>query len=76
MTQVRITLNTAKCQAYAKCSAVAPAVFALGEDRKVRVLDEGGAPVDAIVKAAKSCPYRVITVEEVAGQRLFPPERK
>jgi ferredoxin len=76
MAELRVTVNKAKCQAYAKCQSIAPAVFALGEDGKVQVLDAAGAPAEAVVKAARGCPYRVITVEEVGGPRLFPPERK
>ena len=76
MAEIRVTVNKAKCQAYAKCKSIAPAVFALGADGKVQVLDAAGAPAETVVTAARNCPYRVITVEQVDGPRLFPPQRK
>jgi ferredoxin len=70
---VRIEVNREKCQAYKRCTVVAPAVFALGDDQKVRVTDPNGAERDAILKAAKSCPYRVITViDEASNEQLWP----
>ena len=77
MTRLRIELNKERCQAFAKCTTTAPAVFALGADRKVVVVDAAGADDETIVKAAKSCPYRVITlVDDVSGAPVFPPGRK
>ena len=73
---VRIEITKRKCQAFGNCLAKAPAVFRLGEDRKVEVVDPAGAPDDAVVQAAKSCPYRVITVFDPDGQQLFPLPRK
>lgn len=77
MARLRIELNTAKCQAFAKCKAIAPAVFALGEDRKVRVIDAAAAPQELLVKAARGCPYGVISVfDDENGQPVFPPPRR
>jgi ferredoxin len=77
VTRLRIELNKDRCQAFAKCTTTAPAVFALGADRKVVLVDKAGADDDTIVKAAKSCPYRVITVSDAAtGAPIFPPGRK
>jgi ferredoxin len=77
MTKYRIELALAKCQAYGLCLKTAPAVFALGDDRKVRVFDPAGATDDMILKAAKGCPYRVILVhDQISGAQIFPPPRK
>ena len=73
---VRIEITKRKCQAFGNCLAKAPAVFVLGEDRKVEVTDPAGAPDDDIVHAATSCPYRVVARPERDGQPLFPPPRK
>jgi ferredoxin len=73
---LRIDLAKHKCQAYGQCTATAPGVFALGADRKVEVVDPGGASHAAILQAAKGCPYRVIAVRDETGQQLFPPPRK
>jgi len=77
MSQYRIELNQTKCQSYGKCLATAPAVFAWNEKRKVRLNDPQGAPDEAILKAAKSCPYRAIAVIDAASEaQIFPPPHK
>jgi ferredoxin len=74
MAQVEVAKR--KCQAYGGCTKAAPDVFALGPDRKVEIIDPAGAPDEAILAAARSCPYRVITVTDETGRQLFPPPRK
>ncbi|HVO17206.1 MAG TPA: ferredoxin [Alphaproteobacteria bacterium] len=77
MTRLRIELNTDRCQAFAKCTTTAPAVFALGPDRKIAIVDAAGADDETIVRAAKSCPYRVIALFDAeSGAPVFPPGRK
>ena len=72
--RLRVSVNPLKCQSYKRCTALAPAVFALGADGKATVLDPNGTPRDEVVKAARSCPYRAITVvAEDSGEQLFPP---
>jgi ferredoxin len=73
---IRLSVNTAKCQSYRRCLAVAPAVFGIGKDGKAEVLHASDAPRDIGLKAARSCPYRAITaVDEDSGEQLFPPVR-
>jgi ferredoxin len=70
---VRIETDGEKCQAYKRCTVVAPAVFGLGTDGKVEVLDPHGAEDATILKAAKSCPYRAIAVfDETSAEQLWP----
>ncbi len=70
---IRIELDREKCQTYKRCTVVAPAVFVLGDDQRVQLADAGGAERDVILKAAKSCPYRVITViDETSNEQLWP----
>ena len=75
---LRVTVNEVKCQSYRRCMAVAPAVFGIDADSgKAEVLHGSDAPQDLIVQAARSCPYRAITVvDEATGEQLFPPPRK
>jgi len=77
MTKFRIELNQAKCQSYNKCVATAPGIFELDENRKVRLADNGEVTDDVVVKAARNCPYRVITVvDSETGEQIFPTRRR
>lgn len=75
---LRVTVNELKCQSYRRCMAVAPAVFGIDAvSGKAEVLHDSDTPPDLIVQAARSCPYRAITVvDEATGVQLFPPPRK
>jgi len=74
MTRLRVLVNTTKCQAYKRCMAIAPAVFRLGADGKATALQPDAAPQEEVVKAARSCPYRAITVTvDDTNEQLFPP---
>ena len=77
MTRLRIEVNTDRCRSFAKCTTAAPGVFALGEDRKVVIVDPAGADDETILRAAKSCPYKVITLTDAGtGAPVYPPGRK
>ena len=70
---MRITIATAKCQTHQRCTVVAPSVFGLGADAKAEILDPHGADDATVLKAAKSCPYRAITVtDEATDEQLWP----
>ena len=76
MENVRIELDTAKCQSYGRCLALAPNLFAWDRSRKVRLNDPQGAPPALVLKAAKNCPYRAIAViDSATGERIFPAAR-
>jgi ferredoxin len=73
MEDVRIELDTAKCQSYGKCLALAPHLFAWDRSRKVRINDPQAALPALALKAAKNCPYRAIAViDSATGERIFP----
>jgi ferredoxin len=76
MPSVSIEIARRKCQAFGNCLVKAPSVFRLDKDRKVEVIDPAGASDEVIVAAAKSCPYRVITVSGTDGTPIFPAPRK
>jgi ferredoxin len=70
---MNITIDTAKCQSHQRCTVVAPAVFGLNADAKAELLDPRGADDATVLKAAKSCPYRAITViDEASNEQLWP----
>jgi ferredoxin len=73
MGEVRIELDTGKCQSYGKCLALAPNLFAWDRSRKVRINDPQAATPALALKAAKNCPYRAIAViDDTTGERIFP----
>jgi ferredoxin len=76
MDKLTVSINRDKCQGYGKCAQHAPETFSLDADNKV-VLGDPEATEDSkmLVRAAKSCPYRVITVSDDNGQ-IFPPVKK
>lgn len=76
MGEVRIELDTAKCQSYGKCLSLARNLFAWDRSRKVRINDPQAATPQLALKAAKNCPYRAIAVMDGAtGERIFPVAR-
>ena len=63
---MRIGVDVGLCQGHGVCESEAPAVFRVGDDRQVRVLDpEPGEDQRAAVNAAvKYCPTHALTVED------------
>ena len=77
MGKFRVELNLSKCQAFGKCAATAPSLFQVEDGLKVRLVGDKETTDDVVVKAAKSCPYRVITVVDVeSNEQIFPVRRR
>lgn len=76
MTSLHIDVQRDKCQGYGKCAHWAPETFRLDEEQKVVLIDPPASADDMIVRAAKSCPYRVITVSSDERGQIFPPVKK
>jgi ferredoxin len=77
MSKFRVELNPSKCQAYGKCAATAPAFFTLDDNRKVRLVGNSETTDDVVLKAAQSCPYRVISIVDAeSGGQIFPTHRR
>ena len=77
MSQHRVDANKAKCQSFGRCVSLVPEAFKLDENRKVQLLDIDNVADERLVKAARGCPYRAITVSDgVTGEPIFPPARK
>jgi ferredoxin len=70
-----------RCMGASSCIEIAPKVFRIDWERKksvfdpapLEVLDEKGADPETIFRAAQSCPYRAIILEDVeTHERVFP----
>ena len=64
MTKLNVTVDHGKCQAYGACVKIAPEVFRLNADNKADSGDPAAAPDEVVLKAARCCPYRAITVKD------------
>ncbi len=69
---MKITLKRDKCISAATCVAIAPDVFELDEEGKVKLKDEHGADEQTILDAARSCPTQAIEIYDDAGKQLVP----
>jgi ferredoxin len=73
MARLNVTVNTDKCQAYGACMKTAPDVFKPDAESKAQVADPQAAADETVLRAARSCPYKAITVvDEETGQQLHP----
>jgi ferredoxin len=77
MAKLNATVNTEKCQSYGACMKNAPEVFQPDAENKAQVLDPRAAADETLLKAARSCPYKAITVvDEETGEQLHPRVKK
>jgi len=73
MARLNVTVDTGKCQGYGACVKLAPEVFRLNADNKAAPGDPAAAADEVVLKAARSCPYRAVTVIDAAtGGQLIP----
>jgi ferredoxin len=63
---LRVVVDYERCEANARCMAVAPAVFRVEDDDTLTVLIETPGPelADAVETAAQLCPRQAITLVE------------
>jgi ferredoxin len=77
MPKLDVSVHREKCQAHGACVKTAPAVFQLDDARKVRLVAPGSVADETLLKAARSCPYRAITVVNgETGEQIHPRIRK
>jgi ferredoxin len=58
------------------CTAIAPGVFTLNDDRQSEPVNPAGETEAKILEAAENCPVSAILVEDAeTGERLFPVTR-
>lgn len=70
---MKVTVERAKCEGYAKCVQAAPKVFKLDEKFISVVIDPKGDTDQKILLAAKVCPTKAIILEEEESEkRIFP----
>lgn len=63
---MRIVVDQDLCQGHGVCESEAPAVFRVGDDRQVEVLDPEPSEDQraAVAAAVKYCPTRALAVED------------
>ena len=73
MAKLNATINIDKCQSYGACMKIAPDVFKPDAENKAKVADPRAVDDETLLKAARSCPYKAITVvDEATGEQLHP----
>ncbi len=79
--KIAVKTDWTRCMGATSCVEIAPKVFRIDWERKksvfdpapLEVLDEKGADAETIFRAAQSCPYRAIILEDADTQeRIFP----
>jgi ferredoxin len=74
---LRVRVDHTVCVGNAMCTAIAPGVFTLNDDRQSQVVDPAGETEEKILEAAENCPVGAILVENAdTGERLFPVTRE
>lgn len=77
MSQHNVAVNKSKCQSFGRCVALVPEAFRLDADRKVDLIETAEVADERVLKAARGCPYRAITItDNASGEQIFPPVRK
>ena len=79
--RVRVRTDWNLCMGAASCTELAPGMFKLDWSKKksrfdpapLEVSEDQGAKAEEIFRAAQSCPYHAIILEDLdTGERLFP----
>ena len=69
-TRIRVEVDRERCIGSGVCTFQAPGSFDVGDDAKVRWLEGGDDPPEAIRAAVENCPTRALRlVEEKEGPR-------
>ena len=79
---LRVRLDQEACMGVGSCIKLAPKVFRLDEKElkssfisyaPLVIIDEKGASSNTVFRAAQSCPYKAIILEdEATGEQVFP----
>ena len=71
--KLNVVVDSQKCQGYGACVKISPEVFRLNADNKAESGDPAAAPDEVVLKAARCCPYRAVTVtDKETGTQLIP----
>jgi ferredoxin len=71
---VKITVDRAKCEGYAKCVQASPKVFQLDKTMIAEVIDPHGDSDEKTLLTARLCPTKAIVLHDDTGQKLYPPD--
>ncbi|MGH7931302.1 MAG: ferredoxin [Candidatus Binatia bacterium] len=72
---MKITVDRAKCEGYAKCVQASPKVFRLDKTMIAEVIEPKADSDEKVLLAARICPTKAIAVhEEDTGKKLYPPD--
>lgn len=70
---MKITVDKNLCIGDGSCVSIAPKVFDLDEEGKVRIINEHGSNDETIRLAAESCPVAAIILkDEKTDKQIFP----
>lgn len=69
---MKIVLRRDKCISAGTCVAIAPDVFELDAEGKVKLKNPTGADEQTIIDAARSCPTQAIEIYDDQGKQLVP----
>ncbi|MEA2978285.1 MAG: 4Fe-4S single cluster domain [Alphaproteobacteria bacterium] len=73
MTKLNVAVDHGKCQGYGACVKIAPEVFRLNANNNAEAGNVAAAPDEVVLKAARCCPYRAVTVTDAdTGAQLIP----
>ena len=76
MAKLSAAVNETKCRGFGGCQKAAPANFRLRADGKAEVLSPAEIDEQTLLRGARSCPYRAITITNTDdGQQVYPPVR-
>jgi ferredoxin len=71
---MKITVDRAKCEGYAKCVQASPKVFSLDKTMIAEVIDPNGDSDEKILLTARICPTKAIVLHDETGKQLYPPD--
>ena len=57
-----VEIDRDRCMGSGHCTFAAPGAFDLDDDQVAFVVDPAGAPEDEVIRAARQCPTKAITV--------------
>jgi ferredoxin len=63
---MKITVNSARCEAYGFCEERAPGILELDDDGELRVLKDGDlsdSEVEEATKALRACPVAALSLD-------------
>jgi len=73
MANLAVRTDREKCQGFAACTKAAPDAFALDAAKRVEFKGQGHLSDEALLMAARRCPYKAIIVADAATHEQIHP---